>query len=1178
MKLANMSLQPPTSETATAIETLATRSGVKLRVETRADERQIEVALRAQTGRRCLLHWGLRRKDRAEWQILPPTSWPEGTTTSADAGAMQTPFKKQNGEGSIVITFSPDAPYGLIEFVLFFPDEKRWDNNNRRNYQIAIPALEQASVPSPLAALKAQFGENEVLLERVFEVGPLGHLVAGVTRAGNRYRVLLLADIPGPLALHWGVARRSPHEWLPPPESLRPPGTILRDGHTAHSPFSAGDGLQRLIWEFPESDAPLGLQFVLKQGDDGHWLNFRGANFYLPIAHAASRSAPPLDTAELAGLADRIIRAEVSPSSWTLMHRFNLCHDLLDRARGNMEGLALLYVWLRFSAIRQLTWQRNYNTKPRELSHAQDRLTNKLAEFYRSEPNGRPLIRLMLATVGRGGDGQRIRDEVLQIMHRHRIKEVTGHFMEEWHQKLHNNTTPDDIVICEAYLEFLRSDGNLDRFYQTLLDGGVTRERLESFERPIRTNPDFAPLLKGALIHDFENFLRVLKAVHSGTDLEIAIHSTQDRLDADTQALLGWVWNHRHDPADALELLVKQITEVRRRVSHFLNSSDNLRQLLYLDLALEQLVRVVTERNIHLPLGGDPLADLTGYVLENVTLSHEDAELAACLRHWARLQTLPRFLAAWSLHAKSVTDRIGRALGEWSDRLYQLLQPKAEFLGQGFNAERWTITLFSEEVVRGSSLGFVLSMLLHHLDRRLRQAAHLGTWQIVSRGRGTGEVAVIDTLRSLQGRNFDRPTVVVTDKVAGDEEIPEEVVAVIAPDVTDLVSHVAVRARNAQILFAACSDPSTLEQLKSMRGEQLHLEVTAAGDLLFEKAGGAPTVAALRARRAPSVVRPPRFTRFAVPMDEFNEKIVGGKSCQQARLRGRLPEWIHQPPSAALPFGVFEQLLLQDENKQAAQQYKKLVHAGEDLDGAALAQLREIAKSLAAPEDLPAALRETFRQAGIPWPEDWPEAWRSIKQVWASKWNERAVLSRTRMGIPHRSLYMAVLIQPVVEAEYAFVVHTTNPSTGNRGEFYGEVVPGLGETLVGNHPGRALGFIWNKDAARPTVVSFPSKSVGWYGGGLIFRSDSNGEDLAGYAGAGLYDSVLLPPPRQTRLDYSEERLVWDEDFRTNLLASIARLGLAVESALGAAQDIEGAVAAGKYFLVQTRPQMRVDRA
>src|SRR5204863_1378928 len=132
-----------------------------------------------------------------------------------------------------------------------------------------------------------------------------------------------------------------------------------------------------------------------------------------------------------------------------------------------------------FSAIRQLTWQRNYNTKPRELAHAQDRLTNRLAALYASQREGRPFLRMMLATIGRGGDGQRIRDEILQIMHRHHLKEVTGHFLEEWHQKLHNNTTPDDIVICEAYLEFLRSNGNQERYWQTLQAGGVTRERLE---------------------------------------------------------------------------------------------------------------------------------------------------------------------------------------------------------------------------------------------------------------------------------------------------------------------------------------------------------------------------------------------------------------------------------------------------------------------------------------------------------------------------------------------------------------------------------------------------------------------------------------------------------------------------------------------------------------------------
>ena len=43
-------------------------------------------------------------------------------------------------------------------------------------------------------------------------------------------------------------------------------------------------------------------------------------------------------------------------------------------------------------------------------------------------------------------------------------------------------------------------------------------------------------------------------------------------------------------------------------------------------------------------------------------------------------------------------------------------------------------------------------------------------------------------------------------------------------------------------------------------------------------------------------------------------------------------------------------------------------------------------------------------------------------------------------------------------AQYAFVVHTANPISKQKGETFGEVVMGMGEALVGNYPGRALSF------------------------------------------------------------------------------------------------------------------------
>jgi alpha-glucan,water dikinase len=89
----------------------------------------------------------------------------------------------------------------------------------------------------------------------------------------------------------------------------------------------------------------------------------------------------------------------------------------------------------------------------------------------------------------------------------------------------------------------------------------------------------------------------------------------------------------------------------------------------------------------------------------------------------------------------------------------------------------------------------------------------------------------------------------------------------------------------------------------------------------------------------------------------------------------------------------------------------------------------------------------------------------------------------------------------------------------------------------------------------------------------IFRSDSNGEDLDGYAGAGLYDSLPMTEATERVVDYTDEPLVFDEPFRTQLLAQIAQVGLAVEQALGGPQDIEGVVKDGEIFVVQTRPQV-----
>ncbi len=94
---------------------------------------------------------------------------------------------------------------------------------------------------------------------------------------------------------------------------------------------------------------------------------------------------------------------------------------------------------------------------------------------------------------------------------------------------------------------------------------------------------------------------------------------------------------------------------------------------------------------------------------------------------------------------------------------------------------------------------------------------------------------------------------------------------------------------------------------------------------------------------------------------------------------------------------------------------------------------------------------------------DFPKAWNTIKKVWASKFNERAFLSIKKIGAKLSQVYMAVLIQRIVQAQYAFVIHTTNPTNGDEGEIYAEACRGLGESLVSDKPGQALSFTVLKD-------------------------------------------------------------------------------------------------------------------
>ncbi|CAL0313184.1 unnamed protein product [Lupinus luteus] len=1072
-----------------------------------------------------------------------------------------------------------------------------------------IESPKTLTVIQSYAKAREEYDGSLVLNKKIHKLAD-GDLLVLVTKDDDKTKVHLATDSKVPVTFHWALSRTpGGGEWLVPPASVLPPGSVTMK-EAAETPFKAGSSshpsyeVQTLDIEV-EDDTFKGMPFVILS--DGKWIKNNGSNFYIEFG---GKKQIQKDFGDAKGTAKTLLEkiAELeSEAQKSFMHRFNIASDLIDEAKNAGQlGLAGILVWMRFMATRQLIWNKNYNVKPREISQAQDRLTDLLQDLYTSYPQYRELVRMIMSTVGRGGEGdvgQRIRDEILVIQRKNDCK---GGMMEEWHQKLHNNTSPDDVVICQALIDYINNDFDIGVYWKTLNDNGITKERLLSYDRAIRSEPKFRGDQKEGLLRDLGSYMRTLKAVHSGADLESAITNCMGYKSEGQGFMVGVKINPVSGLPSAfpellqlvmenienknVEPLLEGLLEARQELQPSLHKSQSrLKDLLFLDIALDSTVRTAVERGYEElnNAGPEKIMYFINMVLENLALSSDDNEdLIYCLKGWdVALSMCKSKDAHWALYAKSVLDRTRLALTNKAESYQQILQPSAEYLGSLLGVDRWAIEIFTEEMIRAGSAAS-LSTLLNRLDPVLRETANLGSWQVISPVETVGYVEVVDELLAVQNKSYERPTILVVKSVKGEEEIPDGAVAVLTPDMPDVLSHVSVRARNSKVCFATCFDPNILADLQANKGKLLRLKPSSAdvvysevkeseliddkSTLLQENGAGLPI----------SLVKKQFIGRYAVSSDEFTGETVGAKSRNISYLKGKVPSWIGIPTSVALPFGVFEHVLSDKSNQAVAEKVNVLKRKLIEGDFSALKEIRETVLKLNAPSQLVEELKVEMKGSGMPWPGDegeqrWEQAWKAIKKVWGSKWNERAYFSTRKVKLDHDFLSMAVLVQEVVNADYAFVIHTTNPSSGDSSEIYAEVVKGLGETLVGAYPGRALSFICKKhDLNSPQVLGYPSKPIGLFiRRSIIFRSDSNGEDLEGYAGAGLYDSVPMDEEDKVVLDYSSDKLIIDGNFRQSILSSIARAGSAIEELYGSPQDIEGVIRDGKVYVVQTRPQM-----
>ena len=1009
------------------------------------------------------------------------------------------------------------------------------------------------------------------------------------TATENSQNLTFISDLAN-LTLHWGVGIKNPTDWSSPlllkDIFINLPESIQIDKMAAQSKFFALDNnLNILEIVFKKENVPKQLNFVIKIGNS--WFNNNGKNYAFFLKNAnnnpeSQNNQNNVNNTNINELINKIIEVEVSDNSWTLMHRFNMCNEWLNRlSHEPKEILAWIFVWMRYSSIRKLAWQRKYNTQPREVAHSQKNLSLTLTNLIASASKDGLIskyhvLSLIMGTFGKGGDnGQKIRDQILEIMHKHHVKEEKNNFYEQWHQKLHNNTTPDDVGICEAVIAFNKTN-KIEKYWEVLHKHGITKERLASFERPIILEPLYAP----NLVSDLTLYLETLNSIHSGNNLALNIKNAYKFISGDIQKLLDEILANIND-FDKIKQM-ERVVSIRVSLNKIMEKLGNFeyREVLYLDMSLEAYIRQIAEAIIHLELPLLYFNKMITLLLENAALNCNHKELSMAIEDWKfftiKYKNTIESNKENALIIKSVADRIKRILGQAIDIYMNLFDDKAKFLGNAFKIDSQTIAIFSEEILRGS-IFFSISLAFKQLDLFFKKIGILNSCNIISNF--PDQIGQFFSIPSLSQApvSYSSPTILLVKKVSGEEEIPVGVVAIISMSELDVLAHISIRARNSQTLLITCQDEEITDAFRNFDGGLVKV-IMLGGKVKLEKADNfAKNEVKYEVGDIKLGKIEPLNKEFLIKSEQFAIGRTGYKSINCGILKTKLPEFIGVPESLAFPFGLCEYILNLNENQEKRGLYENEIAnlKGENDFSNKLKKLKEIINSLIFPKDFENYIDKTLISFNFTLQKNQVDKFFStLKKVWASKFNERAYISTLKTKIPFNDIRMSVLCQNVIPANYAFVLHTKDPINNNYDQIYGELVIGLGETLVGAYEGRAFSFIANKNDEKFNVLSFPNKSVALKGQGIILRSDSNCEDLKGFAGAGLFDSVMVEEAKEIELSYSEENLMIDEKFRNELMRKLREVAIYVEKVFNdVPQDIEGVIRNDKVYVVQSRPQI-----
>jgi len=855
-----------------------------------------------------------------------------------------------------------------------------------------------------------------------------------------------------------------------------------------------------------------------------------------------------------------LLEGDKKSRSWR--EKLNAVRELLVSKDSLLDEEALAYVaiYLRFLSAGQIACvEDGRHFRPGHHARISEEIQERLAKV--STPKNAYIVRKIYATLPsssqefqRAEPLTRIRD----IAHRNDIPSgLKREIKTTLQNKLHRCAGPEDLETSKKLLERItaREATYPAEFVEQFR---IFHEELKEFFNASSLDERLAALEKKAS-DEQADLIRVFLERKSKTGFENQVTT------------LGALTALRH--------LVASVPENK--------SSSVAQEFVLADIGLEDFAFVLLSQLVNTFEASDPRRSGMD-LLEPLVLTGRNLAMSGISREeWDAINAE---LDAWRenfdprdneqlLRMKATIERSRRLAESFSERLIESMLSRVEKLGRALGVEEHAIQVFCEAEIR-SHLVFQLSKLTSILLRRLREALALPGWDVFVSGKAFGRARVLQQLEDLN-ENGTEPVIAVLKKAEGDEEIPKSVRGILLAHEIPYLSHLAVRARQAGVVFVGLEDTTKFLAAEKLNGQIIRLEATpdkvkwisareeeiAAGEFPSVRRELPTEINALILQNGAPLIIP----IAQVTVETGGRKAFGLRKLKEVTSEGKVGFAV--PDALVVPFGVMEKAL--SANEDLNEEYRKLakeMNSGPDLGQIQTAErTRNLIENLRVPDEVTSRIARTFREgkrlmvrssancedledfAGAGLYESFAnvqlsDAASAILRVWSSLWTRRAVLSRNRFGIMHERARMAVIIQQMIAPEYSFILHTVNPLNRNAEELYMELAVGLGETLASAaERGSPYRLVCNKKTAEVNTLAFANFSH-------ALKPDLNGT---------ITKELLV---------YSRVTLSRRSELRQDIARRTAEIGTRVENEFGTAQDIEGAIMGNEIYLVQSRPQ------